>query len=98
MTEVLAPERIISTRWRCPYCPRSRSSKTAVIEHMGRCWYNPEVRSCKTCANFEPAYGPEPDTGYGYPEGCAAGVDLDTGEPFSALPVGCAKWEATDAA
>jgi hypothetical protein len=57
------------TRYRCPTCPRTGSSKARITEHMGRCWTNPGARGCKTCKHFEP-YGPE------NADGCAQGVDL----------------------
>ena len=59
----IAPEPVTVTRWRCPFCRRSRAHKKATTEHIARCWLNPAVRSCKTCVNFEPggdACGCEP--------------------------------------
>ncbi len=96
MTE---PIRLVVTRYRCPHCARSRSSKKATVEHIGRCWSNPAVRSCRTCRHFEPAddaCGCEPgcnwgNSGKGIPEHCAAEVDL-TGQ---SVPVtNCDLWEA----
>lgn len=88
MPEVLAPERIISTRWRCPYCPRSRATEVAITEHIGRCWHNPAAQSCATCANFRPASVLDDPA-------CMVGADLNSGEPHSALPVGCSAWEVS---
>ena len=91
------PEPITVKRWRCPYCHRSRSSRTATAEHIGRCWLNPAVRACKTCANYE--YEPggicgAPPPHFGCEDGsenCAAGIDL-TGE----FPkTGCRLWAAS---
>lgn len=62
-----------TTRYRCPHCPRTGSSKARITEHIGRCWLNPAARSCKTCKHFEP-YGPE------NADACEVGVDL-TGRP-----------------
>lgn len=72
------------TRYRCPHCPRTGSSKALVTEHIGRCWLNPAARGCKTCVNYlEPAEacGCEPGCNWGgpeggYPERCAAGISL----------------------
>ena len=95
--DAIAPEPFTVTRWRCPFCRRSRSAKRATAEHIARCWLNPDVRSCKTCAHFEPAHdacGCEPGCNWGSPAGgvpdsCAAGVALDgdvkTGCPLWAL-------------
>lgn len=91
----IAPESVRVTRWRCPFCHRSRSSKRATAEHIARCWLNPAVRSCKTCANFEPggdACGCEPGCNWGSPSGgipdsCAAGLKLD-----GAVKTGCPLW------
>ena len=62
-----------TTRYRCPFCPRTAANVTRMREHIGRCWLNPAARSCKTCKHFEP-YGPE------NADGCAVGVDL-SGRP-----------------
>jgi hypothetical protein len=99
VTAVIAeavPESITVTRWRCPFCHRSRSSKRATAEHIERCWLNPAVRSCKTCANREPggdACGCEPGCNWGSPPGgipdsCTAGVDRSDGE----IKTGCPLW------
>lgn len=90
-----APERLIVTRWRCPYCPRSRSNKSVIITHMRRCWYNPAAKSCKTCSNFVPDDS-DPDVGYNAPEYCDAGVDLREHrerEDVGPYPLGCPKWD-----
>lgn len=88
------PERIKVTRYRCPFCTRSRSRKQATVEHIARCWHNPAARSCKTCANYRPAYGPcagDPQCNCGSSdEECTAGVQL----PERGLITGCEKWEA----
>ncbi|HEY9415037.1 MAG TPA: hypothetical protein VIQ30_09790 [Pseudonocardia sp.] len=57
------------TRYRCPHCPRTASSKARTVEHIGRCWRNPAARGCKTCKHFDNTYED-------YGEDCAAGVDL----------------------
>ena len=90
------PEAVTVTRWRCPFCRRSRSAKRATAEHIGRCWLNPSVRSCKTCANHEAggdACGCEPGCNWGSPSGsipdsCAVGVDVSSGE----IKTGCPLW------
>jgi len=41
------------TRFRCPFCTRSRSSRKLIADHMARCWKNPAVRSCVTCRHFD---------------------------------------------
>jgi hypothetical protein len=96
------PEQITVTRWRCPFCRRSRSAKRAAAEHMARCWLNPAVRSCKTCANFEPAAdacGCEPGCNWGSPAGgipdrCGAGADISDGE----VRTGCRLWQLREEA
>ena len=65
-----APIALVVTRWRCPFCPRSLSSKPRMVEHISKCWRNPAVRGCKTCKHFDP-YNMLADT-----EGCSLGVDL----------------------
>jgi hypothetical protein len=80
------PTMVSVASWRCPYCPRSRSSQAVLARHVSRCWANPLAQSCATCANFRPA------TVLSDPA-CTVDVDLDSSEPFSALPIGCSKWE-----
>lgn len=94
-----APIAFKATRYRCPFCPRTGSSKARVTEHMSRCWTNPEARGCKTCEHFRDGYdacGCEPGCNWGnsgepIPESCAAGVDL-TGRPQC---VACKGWGTT---
>lgn len=80
-----------ATRYRCPFCARSRSHKKATAEHIARCWHNPSVRSCKTCANYEPPnagcgeYRCNCDSG----DFCGVGVKLPQGGPVT----NCEKWE-----
>ena len=57
------------TRYRCPHCARSASSKGRSREHIARCWYNPDAKGCKTCKHFDGTYED-------YGEDCAVGVDL----------------------
>lgn len=57
------------TRYRCPTCPRTGSSKARIAEHHARCWTNPEARGCKTCKHFD---GPVPEWG----DACDLGVSL----------------------
>ena len=74
MTEPIA---VRVTRYQCPPCGRTHSSKRRAVEHIGRCWYNPGARGCKTCQHYNQFVPGDPDTGYpGEPESCAAGVDL----------------------
>jgi len=90
-----APEPVTVTRWRCPFCRRSRSSRRATAEHIARCWINPAVRSCKTCANLQPggdACGCEPGCNWGSPSGpipdsCVVGVNISDGEIKTACPL-----------
>lgn len=85
------PVRIKVTRYRCPFCERSRSRKQATVEHIARCWRNPAVRSCRTCANYEPpnAGCGEYRCNCGSGEFCHAGVTLPDDGPVT----GCEKWE-----
>lgn len=103
------PIPFVVTRFRCPFCPRTASSKKRTAEHIGRCWHNPQARSCKTCKHYEPA---EPSGDYCFPgrpcncnegtdESCAIGVSLagrgtegDDDYVRPGLIVGCDKWEA----
>lgn len=91
------PIPFVVTRFRCPHCGRTASSRTRTRQHMGRCWFNPEARGCKTCKHFEP-YGPE------WSDSCEVGVDLTEQVPDALDPFGeyrkagpivnCVKWEA----
>lgn len=79
MTAVVSREPIPVrvTRYACPSCARTASSKSRTREHMSRCWRDPANRGCKTCRHFEPADSADFETGYpGSPEGCGTGVDL----------------------
>lgn len=68
-----APIPVRVTRYRCPHCARSHSTRTRCVQHIGRCWRNPDARGCKTCIHFGVDI-----TGYG--EDCVAGVNLQ-GKP-----------------
>lgn len=87
---VPGPVELRVTRWKCPHCPRSASTRARSFDHIGRCWRNPARRGCKTCVHFVP-YNPAVDEA----EHCAAGVDLihlDGGA--TTLRVDCDTWEA----
>ena len=73
-----APIAVQVTRYRCPFCPRSLSSKTRMVEHIGRCWKNPGARGCMTCLHFVKEEG-EPDVGLPAFEDCKADIDLNGG-------------------
>jgi hypothetical protein len=91
MAEVAEPIRRVVVRWQCPFCPRSRSSKKAITEHIGRCWLNPANKGCKTCANYEPY-----DRGCGEYSGCCDSPEqclADVVFPESGLLIRCDKWE-----
>jgi hypothetical protein len=65
------------TRYACPSCGRTASSKSGARKHMGRCWHDPANRGCKTCVYFNPGDSHDPETGYpGSDEHCMQGVDL----------------------
>lgn len=70
------------TRYKCPSCSRTASTRARSSAHIARCWSNPEARGCKTCKNFEPAHdacGCEPGCNWGgqpAPESCAVDVSL----------------------
>lgn len=79
------------TRYRCPHCARSASSKARTREHMARCWRNPDAKGCKTCKHFD-------DTYEDYAEDCNVGVDL-TGRPMCSHCKGggfdpCSGWDS----
>lgn len=82
--ETAEPIAFRTTRYRCPHCPRTGSSKARVRDHIGRCWSNPAARGCKTCTHYQEASeacGCEPGCNWGgpeggYPERCAAGISL----------------------
>lgn len=83
------PVVIRATRYRCPFCPRSRAKKATTEAHIARCWRNPAVHGCLTCVHFEPPeVGPYPEHP-GWPEGCGVGRDISTG-----IAAGCPQWEA----
>lgn len=95
MADPVEPERLVVTRYRCPHCQRTRSSKRAVTEHMGRCWHNPANQGCKTCDHYAPADSGcvgDPYCNCASPEFCAAGVVFSEG----ALLIRCEKWEPVD--
>nr|WP_221374338.1 hypothetical protein [Actinoplanes polyasparticus] len=71
------------TRYGCPCCPRTESSRKRALEHVDRCWANPDNRGCKTCEHFEQDPG-EPDVGLTGGEWCELGVSL-AGKPWLAL-------------
>lgn len=85
-----SPVAVRVTRYQCPPCGRTHSSKRRAVEHMGRCWQNPAARGCKTCKNFEPGHdacGCESGCNWGgnpVTESCAAGVSL-AGRPACGL-------------
>jgi len=93
----LIPVPFVVTRYRCPVngCGRTRSSKRAITEHIGRCWWNPAAKSCKTCEHYYPG-----DNGCGENGGCSCASGefcradaADLGDPKVGLPVGCPAWE-----
>jgi hypothetical protein len=86
------PIAFTATRYRCPFCSRSRSARKATAAHIERCWHNPEARGCKTCANYYPG-----DSGCGIhnpvcncasPEMCMANVAA-----FNGPLIHCDQWE-----
>jgi hypothetical protein len=85
----IAPEPVVVTRWRCPFCHRSRAHKQATTEHIARCWLNPAARSCKTCANYDFAPGGDfcpCGCGDGYAV-CEAGIDVSDYSIKAACPL-----------
>lgn len=76
----LEPIPVQVTRYRCPTCSRSHSSKSRARQHMGRCWFNPEAKGCKTCRHFDAVCD-------GYGDDCALGVSLE-GRPQCGRCVG----------
>lgn len=96
MAEALLPLPVPVTvqRFECPFCKRRRSAKSAVRDHIARCWLNPGARACKTCANFadepcgEPCFASRPcDCNSGYRQ-CEAGVrDVADGRIMSDCPL-----------
>lgn len=85
------PIALTVTRYRCPFCTRSRAKRVATEQHIARCWHNPEVRACKTCVHYEPPQeGPYPEHP-GWPEGCAAGVTTP------GIATDCPQWQAAPA-
>lgn len=79
-TPVAEPVVLKVTRYRCPFCTRSRSSKAAIRPHIPRCWHNPAGRGCGICEHYLPAYDGSYDEP-GEPEGCA--IDLSPQVPAS---------------
>jgi hypothetical protein len=60
------------TRYKCPFCSKSRSSRKAAQTHVDSCWMDRVNHACKTCDNFRPI---EPEQA----EHCAAGIDITDG-------------------
>ncbi|MBM9509936.1 hypothetical protein [Actinacidiphila acididurans] len=92
MTAALpVPVPVQVTRYKCPFCTRSRSRKQAIEQHIARCWHNPEVRACKTCTHYEPPEpGPYPEHP-GWPESCGA---ADGPDRLDTICTGCPLWQA----
>lgn len=96
---LVAPEAIVVTRYRCPFCHRSRSSKRAAAEHIARCWLNPAVKACKTCVHYE--FGPSGDYCLGTPcncneasVSCAEGIGIGDFSIKTACPLWALREEA----
>ncbi|HEY3483555.1 MAG TPA: hypothetical protein VGL02_32210 [Streptomyces sp.] len=90
--QAVIPIAFTVTRYRCPACARTGSSRKRIADHIARCWLNPNARACKTCTHYMPPVG-EPDVGYFSEEGCAAGLSFpedSLGRPT--LAVGCPMW------
>jgi hypothetical protein len=99
LAAVPVPEPVTVTRYRCPFCHRSRSSKKATAEHIARCWLNPAVRSCKTCVNYD--FWPAGDYCMGTPCNCndaavycEAGIDIADFSIRTACPLWALREEA----
>jgi len=97
------PIALTVTRYRCPFCTRSRSRKAATVEHISRCWHNPEVRACLTCDHYDAggdACGCEPgcnwgNSGHPYHPSCGANLPLgENDRPVS----GCPQWQTREEA
>jgi hypothetical protein len=87
--------KVLVTRYQCPHCTRSRSRKSATVEHIARCWHNPAARSCKTCDHYDQGSNGCIDDYYcncASGEKCWAGVDLSDGQ----LRIHCPKWSPAD--
>lgn len=95
-----APITLTVTRYRCPFCTRSRSRKATTEQHVARCWRNPETRSCLTCEHYDAggdACGCEPGCNWGasgpVPPSCGVGLPLgENSQPVSCCP----QWQARD--
>ena len=79
MTAVAIAVRV--TRFRCPFCRKSWSSKAAANAHVPTCWMDPGNRACKTCEHHVPAESggcyERPGCGcQDVEEHCDAGVDM----------------------
>jgi hypothetical protein len=91
------PIAIRTTRYRCPFCARSRSRRATTTAHIARCWHNPETRSCLTCEHHDAggdACGCEPGCNWGapgpVPPSCGVGLDLgENSQPVS----NCPQWQ-----
>ncbi len=89
------------TRFKCPSCPRTHSSKVRARKHMADCWADPNNKGCKTCVHFRPnpccgapdlygCYTPTCPT-----EQCAAGLDpASEATGPGALAIHCPSWAA----
>lgn len=83
----LIPLAFTVTRYRCPCCPRTGSSRQRMAAHIGRCWHNPANRACKTCAHYLPAEGGSPE-GPPHPPSCLTGIDISDDQ----VRTDCAAW------
>jgi hypothetical protein len=75
------------TRFKCPFCGRSRSTRPPIVEHIARCWKNPDAHACLTCQHFE-RQAPEPEVGFYGMEWCGA----QDAELIQGVVTGCPLW------
>jgi len=51
----------VTTRHRCPHCPKHFAVRGTALRHVERCFLNPERRTCLTCVHRKAGSMGEPD-------------------------------------
>ncbi|TWA90721.1 hypothetical protein FBY14_104225 [Azospirillum brasilense] len=77
-----------ATRYRCPTCRKTGSSRAQMQAHADTCIHNPDTKACATCgANVQHRLPTE--GGFTIEHGCAKGAR----EVGKALNLNCPSWQ-----
>lgn len=93
-------ERVVVSRFRCPWCRCTWAKKPSAQAHIERCWFRPANQACKTCVHYEPGYNEPCEARPGchcqsLPEGCYLDLlPLDSNERVISLRAHCPSWQA----